>query len=185
MKKILLLLSLVVWCNTDFAQSPEKSSISLGVGYGVDFGGFGGKVSIKPMANFALVGGLGNYFGPPLSYGSIDNYGKLTNENLSGVGYSIGIEYCYNGPAIGGGLHYIATGPYNGEKSLQGLNWCMFGGDVYFNNVPLFIHYGVNVAFFPYKKEVGGIFGVSLGIGYSFDLSRSEKKVQTKHLRNL
>jgi hypothetical protein len=41
------------------------------------------------------------------------------------------------------------------------------------------------MAFFPYEGGVRGIFGVSLGIGYSFDLSRSKKNVQTKHLRNL
>jgi hypothetical protein len=34
----------------------------------------------------------------------------------------------------------------------------MFGGDVYFNDVLLFIHYGVNMASFLYDGEVGVIF---------------------------
>lgn len=167
------------------AQSPRGSSISLGIGYGIDYGGLGGKISIKPVENFALVGGVGNYFGAPLSYATIDNYGRLTGKNLSGFGFSAGIEYFYGRSAAGGGLHYIMTGKYNGRKSVQGINWCVVGGDVYFNRIPLFIHYGFNLTMLFYNEEMGVMVGGSVGIGYSFDLSRSKKNVETKHLRNL
>jgi hypothetical protein len=185
MKRVTLFFCTIFLCGCCFAQSPDGSSISIGVGYGVDYGGLGGKISIKPVENFGIVGGIGNYFGPPLSSGSIDNVGRLTGKNLKGFGFSVGIEYFYGSPHFGGGVHYISTGIYNGEESLQGINWCMFGGDVYFNSVPLFIHYGVNLGFVFYHGHVGGMIGVSVGIGYSFDLSRSKKNVQTKHLRNL
>ncbi|MDR2813237.1 MAG: hypothetical protein LBB79_01055, partial [Prevotellaceae bacterium] len=164
MKKILVVV--VLLATTLFAtqnangQSPDESSISLGIGYGVDYGGFGGKISINPMPRFAVVGGIGNYLGsPPLSMSDFDN-----DERFTGIGYSVGIEYFYrNNRTCGGGLHYIRTGKYNEETSLQGINWCLFGGDIYFDSVPLFIHYGVNMDFISYKKHLFGMFGVSIG----------------------
>jgi hypothetical protein len=190
MKKLMLLLSLVVLCHNCFAQK----TISLGAGYGLDYGGLGAKISIAltNTNSAAIVGGLGNYFGPPISSGGLlrsenTNAVTFTSENLTGLGYSVGIEYAYYSEWARGGVHYIATGKFDGvdgEKSMKGLNWCLFGGNYCFDNTPLFIHYGVNWAFVAYNDAMGMMFGASIGIGYSFDLSRSKKNVQTKHLRN-
>ena len=164
MRKILSILCFVSICSCCLAQS----SISLGIGYGIDHGGLGGKISIKPVENLAVVGGLGNYFGPPLSLVFIDAP-TPTKQNLNGLGYSVGLEYFYGNPRFGGGLHYIRTGKYYGKVSFQGINWCMFGGDVHFNKVSLFVHYGANITFLFYGGEIiGGMLGISLGIGYSF-----------------
>jgi hypothetical protein len=191
MKRLMFLLSLVVLCSNCFAQT-KNHSISLGAGYGLDYGGLGTKISIalKKTNSVAIVGGLGNYSGPPLSFGGImpsDKYGneytEFTSKNLTGLGYSIGIEYAYYSWWARGGVHYISTGKYDGEKSFPGINWCLFGGNYYFD-IPIFIHYAVNMAFLKCNSNVGMMFGASIGIGYSFDLSRSKKNVQTKHLRN-
>jgi hypothetical protein len=198
MKKLMFLLSLVVLCSNCFAQNTAHHSISLGAGYGLDYGGLGAKISIAltKTNSAAIAGGLGNYFGPPLAFGGMlesksENTAAATfaSNNLTGLGYSVGIEYAYYSEWARGGVHYIRTGKFDwvdGEKSLHGLNWCLFGGNYYFDNTPLFIHYGVNWAFlaYPNSNAIGMMFGASVGIGYSFDFSRSEKKVQTKHLRN-
>ncbi|MDR1348949.1 MAG: hypothetical protein LBJ63_11105 [Prevotellaceae bacterium] len=188
MKRFLFLFGLVVLCYGCFAQK----SISVGAGYGIDYGGLGCRISVAltNTNNVAIVGGLGNYFGPPLSIGSIiksDNTPsiKFTGTNLTGFGYSAGVEYAYYSEWARGGVHYIGTGKFNEEKSLQGINWCLFGGNYYFENIPLFIHYSANWTFLFYKDNLGMMIGASVGIGYSFDLSHSKKKVETRHLRNL
>jgi hypothetical protein len=178
MKKLMFLLSLVVLCNDCFAQKP----ISLGVGYGLDYGGLGAKISVAltNTNSAAIVGGFGNYFGPPLSAGGImpsdnpgDEFIQFTNKNLKGFGYSVGIEYAYYSEWARGGVHYISTGKYDGEKSIPGINWCIFGGNYYFEKMPLFINYGVNCAFlFCNNSRMGLAFGASIGIGYSFNMSR-------------
>ena len=165
MKRSLLSLFCFIVYSCCFAQS----YISLGAGSGVDYGGIGGKVSINPSTRFGLVGGLGKYIGPPLSFGKIDD-DRLTKQNLSGLGYSVGWEFfCC-------ALHYINTGKYNGEKSLQGINLRVFGGDSYFNSESIFrsmfINYALNITVL-YDNEVrGAMIGVSLGLGKSFLLSR-------------
>jgi hypothetical protein len=172
MKKIVLpFFCLVFMCGWSFAQNDFNTGISLGIGGGVDYGGFGTKISVKPTPEIAISAGIGNYSGPPLAYGSIDNYGRLTSSNLTGLGYSVGIDFFHSWWSYSPfytSIHYVRTGKYNGEEPFSAINWCIVGGNFYFNNVPLFIHAGINLTFFGYEKEVGGMIGVSVGIGYTF-----------------
>jgi hypothetical protein len=195
MKRLMFLLSLVVLCNSGFAQTLEKYSITLGAGCGVEYGGIGSRISIAltNTNNIALVGGFGNYSGtPPLTGGYVtvrnqQNFEDdidLTSKNLKGLGYSVGLEYAYYSEWARGGVHYISTGKFDGKKPLSGINWCIFGGNYHIHDLPVFIHYGVNLSFVFSKEIEGGmLFGLSLGLCYTFE-SAFGKKVQTKHLRN-
>lgn len=76
MKKILLVALIAIGiCTFSHAQhfSSSKGKAVVGLGMGLPYGGFGGRLSINPLDQVALFGGLGY--------------------NLVGVGYNVGMQY--------------------------------------------------------------------------------------------
>lgn len=76
MKKIILIAMIVINSYTlsqaqNFSSSKGKATVGLGMG--LPYGGFGGRLSINPLDQVTLFGGLGY--------------------NLVGVGYNVGMQY--------------------------------------------------------------------------------------------
>jgi len=158
-------------------KSFSQDGLALQVGSGVGYAGlYGSKISLC-LGWVGFSGEIGQYHGPPLSFGSIDNWGRLTSKNQTGLGFGIGIDFWYTDYTYTS-LQYIRAGTYKPENmakiTLEGINWSVFAGRIYFGNSSIFLDWGINLAFvFPENEEkeseVGGMIGISLGLGYSFD----------------
>lgn len=144
---------------------------AISVGSGVSYGGYiGGMISIKPNSSIAIVGSVGEYAGPPLSFGSFDDKTPLTKETQTGMGYSIGIRGYPNPDNWSGylGIQYINAGTlnYNAQKiDLPGIN-LVLGGTPLVGNSHLFVDWSINLGFVFKDDVVGGMVGVSLGLGF-------------------
>ncbi len=75
MKKFYLIAAVVSFLsvNSIAQENSTPSKVNLGLGMGLDYGGFGGRISFVPTKNFALFGGFGY--------------------NLLGLGYNVGGTY--------------------------------------------------------------------------------------------
>lgn len=76
LKNFTFLIYILLFGNIIIAQEQEintKNTVHLGVGMGLDYGGFGAKLTYKPIKEISLFGGLG--------YNSID------------IGWNVGLSY--------------------------------------------------------------------------------------------
>jgi len=161
------------------SYSCEDTYFSIQAGSGVNYGGYVGVMAaLKVNSAIGIYGAIGQYSGPPLSFGFFDDDTKLTKETQSGLGYSIGMKIFYPNDDFYTGIQYINAGKLkdkNSEKEapLPGINLTLLGGSHLIKSSRIFIDWGLNLAFV-FKDGVegetvwGGIFGISLGLGYVF-----------------
>jgi hypothetical protein len=124
MKKISCLLSVLIaimLIQESYAQeeqSIEHSKVNMGFGMGLDYGGFGGRLSVLPSKNFSVFGAIGyNLFEAGLNAGVQARL--LPDNNVCPV---LGAMYGYNGViVIKGAEEYNKT--YYGPSFSFGLEF--------------------------------------------------------------
>ena len=105
--KILILFAAVLFPLCAFSQD-DFSKVNLGFGAGLDYGGFGARVTGMPSKNFGVFGGLGYA--------------------LAGVGFNGGVQGIFN--SKGRAVPYLtAMYGYNGALVITGaiekkMEWC-------------------------------------------------------------
>lgn len=110
---------------TSTIPTPEEPKGDFGLGVGIDYGGFGGRVTVRPAPAFALFGAGGynlNGFGYNLGAAARLSPGKKTVPTLGLMyGYNAVIvvdgasQYnrTYYGPSISAGLEFRTKNPSN------------------------------------------------------------------------
>jgi len=97
----------------------DETYFGIQVGSRINYGGYvGAMASLKVNSVIGISGAIGQYSGPPLSFGFFDDDTKLTKENQSGLGYSIGMKIFYPNDDFYMGSHPSGISPSkNGNKT--------------------------------------------------------------------
>lgn len=166
------LIALLLLITMPIESFSQYEYFNISVGSGITYGGiYGAMFSIKPSPNIAISGSIGEYMGPPLSWGSFDedkNGDKvpLNRKTQTGMGYSVGLRISPNEVGYVG-VQYINAGTLkykDEERTLPGIN-LMMGGNHYFGYSRFFMDWSINLSFLFRDDVVGGMIGVSLGLG--------------------
>ncbi len=158
------------------SASAQDRLLTTHLGMGIDYGGYGAKVTFQGNSRFGLTAGLGYYSGPPLiGWGGELDSGEIefNSKNMRGLGYSIGVDFWWSG-CIYSSLQFVGTGNYyshDGSHSpLSGLNWTVIGTQIGLGQ-GFFLDLSGNCAWPFTKTEMSaGILGLSVGVGCMFGL---------------
>ena len=93
---LLIVLFSLVFSNVYAQDEPEQSKVNIGLGFGLDYGGIGGRLTVLPHKNFAAFGAVGyNLFELGFNLGI---QARLLPD--AGICPTIGAMYGYNGVIV-------------------------------------------------------------------------------------